>query len=255
MSAALSPAPRHGSDPVELAHAALARDGVAVIDDLIDPAVIARCRAELARDYPDLESESERGKYRLAPRRFIAPLRVEGALADRAVFANPVVLDIAGRLLGEAFELDSFSLLLSLPGASQQALHYDAFLYPEAGIDRVLPVTALAVAIPLVPLDEIRGTTGFCLGSHRFPDRREIDFARVAAGSVLMWDYRVFHAGLANTGDSARPVLHAAFARRWWHEEVPADAVRYEKLALPRARWSALDPQLKRVTARAKLYD
>ena len=50
---------------------------------------------------------------------------VAGDFADPDVFANPVVLSIAGALLGGDFILGSYVAVTSMPGAKAQRLHAD----------------------------------------------------------------------------------------------------------------------------------
>ena len=42
----------------------------------------------------------------------------------------------------------------------------------------------------------------------------------VAAGSVILFDYRVLHRGLAHKGDQPRPVLYFTYGRRWFSDNL-----------------------------------
>ena len=246
-----------GDAQIEAAAAAIVRHGVAVLEDIVDPALLTRGREEVERDFPDLEAQYTGGYYVNADRRFTMQLPIARAFADPAVFANPAILALCARLLGEPVVLEQFGLLVSLPGAKQQQTHCDLRLFPEHGIERILPAWALAVAMPLVPLDEVNGTTAFFTGSHRTQQfEGEPDFIpRVKLGSALVWDYRVYHHGLANRSERDRPVLFSTFSRPWWIEPVPANATRYDKLCLPRGVYDSFDPDLQRLLVRATLHD
>ncbi len=242
------------SDRLADAVAAFRRDGVVVIEDVVDPALLARCRDEIERDY-SAEQLAGKGSFGLDtdPRRFSVALVADGALAERDVLVNPLLLDFARALIGDDPVMDSFGLLMSLPGAPDQRTHFDAMLFPETPLDRVLPPTTIAISMPLVVMDETSGSTAFWRGSHRGGAASgDPDFApRVAVGSVLLWDYRIVHRGLANRGDRPRPVLFSALCREWWHESKYADTKGYDKLAVARRAWAGFDRPERRVLRRA----
>jgi len=243
---------------VERATAILRREGVVVLDDAIDPRLLAQCRAEIERDY-SADHLNGVGAFGLDvdARRFSVALRIAGALADPAVLADPALVEIGRSLLGDDLVMDSFGLLLSLPGAPDQRTHYDALLFPETTLDRLLPVTTIAVAVPLVTLDEMTGSTAFWRGSHRRPSVDGApDFApTVPVGSVLLWDYRIFHHGLANRSDAVRPVLFSALSRPWWHEAPATDTGGYAKLSVARSAHEAMPSSTRRLLRRAAIVD
>ncbi len=243
-------------DRVAAAVEAFRRDGVAVIDDVVDPALLADCLAMIERDYP-ADRLAGRGGFALDDdaRRFSMALIAAGSLGEPGVLLNPHVRAFADAVLGNDAVMDSYGLLLSLPGAPDQKVHFDALLFPETTLDRVLPTTTIAVAMPLVVMDEVSGTTAFWRGSQRnHAIAGDPDFApRVAVGSVLLWDYRVMHRGLANRSDRPRPVLFSGLSRSWWYESKAAETEGYEKLAIARDAWDALRPRDRRFLRRAKV--
>ena len=127
-------------------------------------------------------------------------------------------------------------LLHADPGCNEQLWHADGeHLFP--GSCHVnLPLHCLNVFVPLVDITEDNGGTEFCLGSHRLTggspdivwqdaqhkDRIGCTVTPVAftcrAGSVIMFDYRVLHRGLANNGPEARPVLYFTYAHAWFRD-------------------------------------
>lgn len=52
----------------------------------------------------------------------------------------------------------------------------------------------------------------------------------VHPGSAILWDYRIYHTGLANHGTTPRPVIFSALSRDWWVEIDPREAKNYRKL-------------------------
>lgn len=237
------------------AEAMFRRDGVVVLDDLVDPALLARCRAEIEAGYPELGQVDPERNFGSYAGRHTMPLRVEGALADRAIFLPQPIVDFAGALLGREFMLESLGLLVSLPGAGDQPRHPDALLYTE-GTDRLLPPFAIAFAMPLVPMDAVTGTTAFWRGSHRRPEMTgPHDFApMVQPGSALLWDFRIFHCGLANRSGAPRPLVYSTLCREWWRETVSIEAKRYEKLVIAPEVYDSLGPRLRQTVSRALIF-
>jgi len=242
---------------VDAAASVLAKQGLVVIENLLDPELLARCREQVEREFPDMEAELERGYFKNSARRFTMPARIDGALADPAVYAHGVILDLCEHLIGDRFVLDSLGLLVSLPGAPQQKVHCDMGLFTERGIDHILPVYALSVAIPLIAMTEETGTTAFHLGTHRRPLREgdEEFHPYTSAGTVMVWDQRIQHFGTPNRSSRYRPVLFSTYCRHWATESVPLEATKYEKLLVSQREHARFDDRMRRVMARATVYD
>ncbi len=236
----------------EALESALRRDGALAIDGLVDPGLIARCGDYIARGdgIAALQARAKQSN----PGRFVVALPVDGPLADPAIYANPAVLEVAERILGPDFVIDSFGAFISMPGAAAQHLRRDGMLYPETPLDRMLPPFALHLALPLVPMDPVSGSTAFSLGSHRAPGPPvEPDFApTLATGSGLMWDYRVRHRGMANHSNVPRPVLFAVYCIPWWQDSGNFDFGRLDKLLISRATMASLDETSRRLLVRAR---
>jgi len=238
--------------------AILRRDGVVVLDDLIDPALVAACSTQIAARHPDM-SVPDRSKY-FGPYvgRHTIPLLVDGHLADPAILLPKPVAHIATEVLHEAFKVDSVGLLVAVPGAPDQTAHRDAWLYPREGLDRLLPPFALAYAVPLVTMDEVSGRTAFWRGSHRAsstnaPSTPHDMAPTVHPGSAILWDYRIHHTGLANHGTTPRPVIFSALSREWWVEIDPPEATHYRKLKVAREVFESWKPRWQARFSRADL--
>jgi len=239
------------------AEAILRREGVVVLDHLVDPALLAQCKSEIEIAYPDYALVDRQRNYGSFPGRHTMPLCIENSLADRSIFFPPVIDAIAVNMLGKGYLMESLGLLVSLPGATDQTAHPDATLFPEVGIAHILPTFALALSIPLVPMDEVSGTTAFWRRSHRIQAMEEqYDFAPIVQpGSAILWDFRTFHCGLANRGEAPRPVIYSVFSRYWWVEIHPPQATGYHKFLIARDVYDALPPRLQRRSSRARLVD
>ena len=85
---------------------------------------------------------------------------------------------------------------------------------------------ALNVFLPLVDLTESNGATEFIPGSHLPEAERTAEAERrgqplrilAPAGSAVIFDYRLWHRGLANDADTDRAVLYAVVARSWYRD-------------------------------------
>ena len=242
---------------VAAAVAVLQREGVVVLEDLTDPALLARAWGEIASGYPDLAREDRVNNYGPYDGRHTMPMVIAGTLAEKAVLLPPPVAQIAAALLGDTFAVNSVGLLVAFADAPEQPQHPDALLFPGTPLDRVLPPFALAFAQPLLPLDEVTGRTAFWRGSHRTaPPEGLWDYAPVVRpGSAILWDYRVWHAGLANHSGAPRPVIFATLCREWWVEIEPVAAVQYIKLKLARHVHDAMSPKWRQRFRRALIVD
>ena len=245
------------ADALDRAEAILRREGVVVLDHVVDPAHLDACRAHIVAKDADYDKPDRARNLGTYPGRHTAPLVIAGPLADPAVFAPDAVRALDERLLGPDNVLESFGLLVSIPGAPDQGRHYDGLLFEENNLDRVLPAVALSVAMPLVRLDEISGTTAFWRRSHR--DRYvegPPDFAPLLpVGSAVIWDFRTIHSGRGNRGEAARPILFAVHSRDWWLEPMREWSFRYRKLQLARGVHAAFDKPMRDFTVRADIID
>lgn len=244
---------------VEQALAFLRRDGVVVLDHLVDPALLARCRDEFAVTYPDFGAVDRARCYGPYEGRHATALTIEHSLADRDILLPAPVSQIAKALLSIDYKVDSLGLLVSSPGAPDQIPHHDARLYPDTELDRLLPPFALAFSLPMITMDTTSGTTAFWLGSHLAgapTDGRGHDFQPVVEpGSALLWDVRIHHAGGANRGVEPRPIIYSILSREWWVEVQPPELTGFEKLQVARDVHAAFRPRWKNRFSRARLVD
>jgi ectoine hydroxylase-related dioxygenase (phytanoyl-CoA dioxygenase family) len=136
-------------------------------------------------------------------------------------------------MLGEGFVYEAFGMLWVYPHAPAQNRHRDGgVLFPESGIDKILPPSAMTVAIPLVDVTEEWAPTGATPGSHRLEpgaSAGEMEPIALDRGSAAIWDFRVLHAGLANRTDRPRPALYFTVCRPFW-----ADHLNFRKNARAR---------------------
>lgn len=248
------------SDRAAAINAAVAifrREGVVVLDDLIDPALLKRCRRQIEERADGWDVPNRERHLGSFPGRHTANLVIDGAIAEPDIFASPILRALDKIILGPDCVLESFGLLVSLPGAPDQERHFDGLLFEEAELDALLPAAAISIAVPLVQLDEQTGTTAFWRRSHRrHYQGGPPDFAPlVPVGSALLWDFRSVHSGRANHSDLPRPVLFSVHSRDWWMEPKREWAIHYRKLMISRRVHELFDKPMRDFTVRAELTD
>jgi hypothetical protein len=122
-------------------------------------------------------------------------------------------MSIVREILGKDVVLIHKGIFLSLPGSARQDYHQDGV---HLTTQYQKPCHAINVFVPLVDLTPKLGPTEFCLGSHILDneawDRDFCETPLVAAGTPVIFDYRLGHNGLANTSDTSRPILYCTYA-------------------------------------------
>jgi hypothetical protein len=217
------------------AHAAFSEHGCLLLRDVFPLPFIDAMHQEYIARYGGLD---ERGMNEQATRpapnpidargkaRFEITLRMTEAFCRPEVFTNPLVRGILGPLLGADMQLNSFSVVVSYPGAAMQEIHRDHghlfASHPDIGPN--LPVYAVNVAVPLIDVDLETGPTGVWPGSHRWRSGVEAQPEAVTAlpfrrGDCMFMDYRTFHTGLPNRSARLRPILYMVYSRAWFSDE------------------------------------
>ena len=237
-------------DRLAAAAAALREDGLVVLEDAVDPAHVAVLRDRALADVPRLVARRDpafnwnRGNLQQSAPREPACLFADVLANDQAVAACSALL---GPGLGNAF----YSGNTALPGVGgRQPVHVDTgHLWPAAA--GIAPAQAFVVNLPLVDMDAGNGAIELWPGSHRDPAvawgapievpaealarRRAVAppfQPSVRAGSLLVRDIRLWHAGMPNGSRAPRPMLALIYCASWWPLGEP--------LELPRAAQAAL---------------
>lgn len=250
------------TDAARAAAYALRADGVAKIGRAFDPAVLETLRAQFLRERAELfENPAKVGdKVVVGTHRYLFPLSLEPRERAFDLLFGPLLMEFFGEALGTAWELEAYGLIIAFPGAEDQHFHRDGgLMYPETGLDRVMPVTAMTVAIPLVDCNARTGRTRFALGSHRFPEPEpqvsDTEGIDLAVGDCLAWDYRVLHLGGANVSDSLRPMLYATVCRSFWSDHKNLVPGHNARLTIRREVLADLDDAIVRRLVRADCGD
>ena len=150
--------------------------------------------------------------------------------------------------------MGAYGVVCSLPAAPRQHIHQDGGdLFPQAALNRLLPIVAVTVAIPLLEMNEIHGTTALWPGSHRDETRASAEIGDeplVREGSCVLWDYRLRHGGTPNRSAVPRPLLYMTYCRPWF-----MDHKNYRKqapLRAPKGFLAELPEDLRRLLVRAQ---
>lgn len=229
-------------------------DGALILENVVDTPLIARARRAFGEAYGRyLDGKKHRDAPMVGDRRWMITVDLEPPFDAPQLFANPWILSVMEVLLDEGFVLGAFGSVCSLPSAPAQHLHNDGPpLFPDP-VGRLLPASAITVAIPLLEMNKVHGTTALYLGSHR--DGGDAITSKgtepvVREGSCLLWDYRLVHGGTPNRSALPRPLLYLVYCRPWF-----VDAYNFPKQPPLRASTHALsklpEPHL-RLLARAR---
>jgi hypothetical protein len=222
-------------ESLRAAHAAFRKHGCLLLPGVLAPPLIDAMHQDYVARYGALDAggmleQSQRPVPNpIGPRgkaRFEITLRMSGAFGKPDVFANPLLRGVLAPLLGADMQLNSFSIVVSYPGALMQQIHRDHghLFASEPDIGPNLPVYAVNVVVPLIDVDLETGPTGVWPGSHRWPASIEAQAASVTAcplrrGDCMLLDYRTLHTGLPNQSARVRPVLYMVYARGWFCDD------------------------------------
>ncbi len=252
------------------AHAALQEHGCVLLRGLFAPDEIDALHREFRAQYGAHDAsgmaalaarDGPNPILEVGPARYEITLRLQGAFADPALFANPLLLGLAAPLLGGDLRLSGMTAVVSYPGAALQHVHRDhPLLFARGGgVGSTLPAHALNAAVPLIDVDLETGPTGVWLGSHRWaaeaqmPDAETVTQVPLRRGDCLLLDYRVLHTGLPNRGAAVRPILYMVYARSWFYDEI--NHLARPSLDMSPEQFAALSPPHQQLLLRARIQN
>jgi ectoine hydroxylase-related dioxygenase (phytanoyl-CoA dioxygenase family) len=201
---------------------ALEAEGCAIVERLVEPAVLDGMRDELA---PWLDATP------FGPDRFSGHrTRRTGGLVARSATArelvmHPLVLGAAKGLLSRAtsFQLHLTQVIAIGPGEPMQTIHrdqwaFDFFPFPQGYEVQCNTIWAMT------DFTEQSGATRVIPGSHRFADRlsfkeEDTEPAAMPKGSVLFYTGSLYHGGGANRSDEVRYGLNITYNVSWLRQE------------------------------------
>jgi hypothetical protein len=200
---------------------AIAEDGGAIVDDLVDPEVFDRMDAELAPYYEatpygdDFSGHQTRRTGGLVAR----------SPAARELVVHPLVRAAVGEVLGHArnFQLHLTQVISIEPGQPAQYVHRDQWAFDFFTFPAGYEVTCNTIWA-MTDFTEVNGATRVIPGSHRFDDKLtfgEPDTvpAEMTRGSVLLYSGSLYHGGGANRSDAPRNGANITYALGWLRQE------------------------------------
>lgn len=237
---------RLASDDRDALVETLRRDGVAIVEGLLEPDLLARFNSEL----DGLLDSAALGDQRKFINDGVAwffgekTRHVTGVAGKSRVFAEeiltlPAYMAVCDAILGPNcadYVLNLAHVLDRGPGGEQQLVHRDEDVW--VNVPQPRPEIQLASVIALVDFTAENGATRVVPGSHLWPrDRQATDGELVPAvmdaGSAVVYLGSTLHAGGANeTADTWRRAMHVSYCVGWLRTEenmyltTPMDVVR-----------------------------
>lgn len=159
-----------------------------------------------------------------------APPLLPKSLVYDDIYMNPFVLQAVKLYLGENPKFNFISGNTALAhGPTRQPVHSDAnFHFPRCPF-------CLVAYIPLVDMDILNAATEFWPGTHGFTRDDQIETGydikkhllegrqclqpTVKKGSLILRDFRLWHAGMPNPSDGARCVVALGYCSNWYRNE------------------------------------
>lgn len=153
----------------------------------------------------------------------------------REILTNEFAIAVTSAILGKGMYNGLYAGNTVLQGALRQPVHVDsAHLWPQT--ERPHPPYGIVANVPLVDIDHENGSTELWLGSHKEPivtiqddfveippsareQRRKVRppiQPKVKAGSIILRDTRLWHAGMPNSRPEPRPMLEMVHYASWW---------------------------------------
>jgi hypothetical protein len=241
-------------------------EGVLILEDIVNPALIFEARQAFIQRYDRyLDGREHNDALEVGGRRSMITVDLAPPFDQRELFANSWLFPVLSAAFKGDFVLGAYGVVSSLPGAPRQHIHSDGgYLFPaQWGLNYMLPIAAVTVAIPLLEMNGIHGTTALWPGSHRDETRgpklnRDETRASVEVGeeplvregSCVLWDYRLRHSGTPNRSAVPRPLLYSMYCRPWF-----VDHANYRKqapLRVPKRFLANLPEHLRRLLVRAQ---
>ncbi len=219
------------ADGPEAMCAALEETGAVIVDDFLEPDLLARFNAEIDGV---LESTPD-GRRLTNPfyevfhgphTRHLSGVARHSRVFVEEILCHPLYESVCDAILlpnCANYRLNVAHILDRGPGAEQQYLHRDEDVW--AHMPRPHPTLQVASVIALEDFTAENGATRLAPGSHRWepgrqPELDELTVAEMKAGAAVLYLGSVVHGGGANTSaDRRRRGMHLSFVVGWLRTE------------------------------------
>jgi hypothetical protein len=228
-----------GMPDADAVHAALKRDGVAIVEHLLPADVVRRVNEEVESAVTAADPDED--LFNPVIKQFHGPFtkQVAGMPGLSPTFAvdvmcQPLLLELCDRVLLPScarYQLNLGHLLQRGPGSDEQWLHRDELVWSDVPWPH--PELQLATVIAFVDFTRENGATRVVPGSHRGDDRARpaieqvlapppidgVAYAEMPAGSAVVYYGGTIHGGGANTTDVPRRGAHLSYCLGWLRTE------------------------------------
>jgi len=215
----------------------LNQEGFVILKELVNPQHMAVLRDRMLEDVAqilkrdDIPFNFNRGNIQQDPPPFANYL-------FRDVLLNDIVIDITRSVLGPGLKNAFYSGNTALPKSTgRQPVHADmGQLWPNLPVAH--PPYALVVNVLPVDVSPQNGSTEIWPGTHtdttlyiqdgeiKVPESRLAEQRKIAppfqytapAGSVVIRDIRLWHAGMPNPSNTPRPMIAMIHYVSWWSD-------------------------------------
>ncbi|KAJ7698891.1 hypothetical protein B0H17DRAFT_1328361 [Mycena rosella] len=219
---------------------ALHKDGIVVVEDVVDHAAIDKLNARMIKDTRVLMDRGHDGpfNYNLGNLQQSPPFEVENFHPN--IFFNPFATQLTGSFLGGRPIVSFLSSNVAVKAEEGQPIHCDAdFDHPK------IPF-ATVVNVGLIDMEPSNGSTEIWPGTHTDTDisfyegdhgerasgriRQNYLEARraisppfqpvIKKGSIVVRDLRLWHAGMPNRTDDIRVMLAMIHFAPWYRQRM-----------------------------------
>jgi len=213
--------------------------GYLVVENLFEKTYVENLLDYFKNKYPQFFQPAEGGTgIEVSDKRSLIKTPIDGPFNDPAFYASDFLYPILLQLLGDQLIMLTLGTVVSRPGAQEQRTHSDHFpLFDEPELNRQVPPYAITVAMPLIDMNDVTGTTRMYDKTHLrsgFLDeaqRQHYVEPEISTGSVLLFDYRLQHCGTANRSNNVRPLVCGVYGKPWFRDA--ANYFRQEALIIP----------------------
>jgi hypothetical protein len=183
----------------------LNRDGVLIIEDLIDPELLSQLKNKMEFDLNNFLSQKKCIGGGLLIGHINARPPMSNSYIYQEIICNEVLHKITSFILkADSINLD-YSANINLPGSTRQSFHSD---------DNEYKFDFLMVSIPLGNVNATNGstefitTTQFCRFNKKYANRMINEHADTSNGSIILWRPSTWHRGSYNFSNIPRIMLN-----------------------------------------------
>ena len=217
---------------------AVQEDGFVVLKDAVDPAHIAVLRERMFADVeafvkrPDAPFNFNTGNVQQDPPPFPPYL-------FRDVLCNDMAIAVTKNVIGPGIRSNFYSGNTAIRSEQRQPVHADMGQLWRS-LPTATPAFACVVNVALVDFSPENGSTEIWPGTHTDTTISLYDDIKIppsaldawrerttplqptmSAGSLLIRDIRLWHAGMPNHTDTPRPMIAMIHYARWWENGAP----------------------------------